>query len=298
MVDYNFREIYEKYSESEEELFQSDSIYIHELAKTLQDILPNLFITSAEGRSNTKINVSTAKTSGDGSFYLSKHYDSLTIKLKGFLSCSSTEELNLHTQAMNRWLQLPQFKFSFLDERDYYRVGTFSNFEVEEGTLEPSVTMTIECADPFKYKNDLVEYNQYYMFTHNDIYSCGILQNGRAKPESIEISWSGDVSGEFYNGFEIQCRGREDQGDELKRKIKINQFSDNSNGASTCVLEMRLNATDGVYCYLNGEPMNKIVDITSDIYDFTIGIEDHFYVDTTPKFVTNAKFKFRTKDLG
>lgn len=274
---------------------QSDSIYIHDIAKTLQEILPNLYIASAEGRSDTNLKINTAETSGDGSFYLSKHYESATIKLKGFFKCRDTADLNLHTQTMNRWLQLPQFKFSFLDERDYYRVGTFSSFEIEEGTLQPEVTMTIECADPFKYKNDLTEHNQYYDFTDNDIYNMGILQNGRGKPESIEISWSSDVSGEFYNGFEIKSLSKND---DIVRKIKINQFSDNSNGASTCVLEIRLNATDGIYCYLNGEPMNKIVDITSDIYDFTIGSGEHFYVDTTPQFVANATFKFRTRDLG
>lgn len=108
---------------------------------------------SAEGRSSFKRSISTQELASDGSMYMSSRLPEKELKINFFWHTKSIDEYNQKLQQLKRILYKPQCKVRFLDEQNFFYVGTVTELELEKVTLRSKGTITIMCNQPFKFSD-------------------------------------------------------------------------------------------------------------------------------------------------
>lgn len=258
----------------------SDDVYLHEYNKYLTDILPNLKIISADGRSSAKVKINSADKSGDGSIFLSRKFESLTIKLKCKLFAKDINDYNNHINVMHANLHVGKMKFSFHDERDFWRNGVFSNIEVEEGTLKPIITFDIVCSDPFKYKewtfdNGKIPLGENYKYLSSAWVDLGIKEdNGLYQPKKIVVEYPLNSS-VVSEGILIEAC---DQNGKVIKTIKTLPYSE---WRQQNKIEIYFKSDNGFYMFINGYANNSYLDISSNIADFGVSKDGFIRIKNT-----------------
>lgn len=108
---------------------------------------------SAEGRSSFKRSINSQELSSDGSMYLSSRIPAKELKVNFFWHTKSIDEYNQKLKQLKRILYKPQVKIRFLDEQNFFYVGTVTDLELEKVTLRSKGTITIMCNQPFKFSD-------------------------------------------------------------------------------------------------------------------------------------------------
>lgn len=119
----------------------------------LDDELSCFDTLSAEGRSSFKRSISTQELASDGSMYMSSRLPEKELKINFFWHTKSIDEYNQKLQQLKRILYKPQCKVRFLDEQNFFYVGTVTELELEKVTLRSKGTITIMCNQPFKFSD-------------------------------------------------------------------------------------------------------------------------------------------------
>lgn len=129
----------------------------------------NCFRTlNVEGRESFKRSINAQEMVGDGSLYLSSRIPSKTLKVNFYWHTNTIEEYNRDVKKLKVILYQQQIKIRFLDEQDYFYIGTVEELSFEENGLTTKGSLTINCSDPFKYSDEkqIDTYNG--QFTIND----------------------------------------------------------------------------------------------------------------------------------
>lgn len=119
----------------------------------LDDEISSFHTLSVEGRESFKRVVNAQETSEDGSLYLSSRIPSKTLKVNFYWISDSIKEYNRDIKKLKSMVYQPQLKIRFLDEQNYYYVGTVEELEFEISALNSKGSLTINCSDPFKYSD-------------------------------------------------------------------------------------------------------------------------------------------------
>lgn len=119
----------------------------------LDDELSCFDTLSAEGRSSFKRSINTQELASDGSMYMSSRLPEKELKINFFWHTKSIDEYNQKLQQLKRILYKPQCKVRFLDEQNFFYVGTVTELELEKVTLRSKGTITIMCNQPFKFSD-------------------------------------------------------------------------------------------------------------------------------------------------
>lgn len=119
----------------------------------LDDELSCFETLNADGRSNFKRSINAQELTGDGSLYLSSRIPSKELKINFYWKTKSIDDYNQKLQHIKRILYKPQVKIRFLDEMNFYYVGSVTEFTLEKVTLTTKGSITFMCSDPFKYSD-------------------------------------------------------------------------------------------------------------------------------------------------
>lgn len=244
-----------------------DDLYIHEYNKYLSDLLPKLKIFSVKGRGNAEVNVSNAEKSGNGSIFVSRKFNSRVYEIEGRLFTETTNELNQHVFTLHSDLHVGKLTFSFHDSKDFFFNGFFASIDVEEGVLHPKVSITLECQDPFLYKEwpwnhgkiPLKEENAYTAWRE-----LGVKEvTGLYQPKKIVIEYplSSSVISE---GMLIESCNSDGKVVKTIKTLPYSEWREHNK------IEIYFKSDNGNYMFINGYANNSYLDISSNISDFGV----------------------------
>ena len=132
----------------------------------------NCFKTlNVEGRESFKRSINAQEMVGDGNLYLSSRIPSKTLKVNFYWHTNTIEEYNRDVKKLKVILYQQQIKIRFLDEQDYFYIGTVEELNFEENGLTTKGSLTINCSDPFKYSDEkqIDTYNNQFTISDADL---------------------------------------------------------------------------------------------------------------------------------
>ena len=108
---------------------------------------------NVEGRSSFKRSINSQELASDGSMYLSSRLPQKELKINFYWKTKDIKEYNQKLQQLKKIIYKPQVQIRFLDEQNFFYVGTATELELEKVTLSTKGTITITCNQPFKYSD-------------------------------------------------------------------------------------------------------------------------------------------------
>ena len=155
----------------------------------LDDEIQSFETLSVEGRNDFKRSINAQESSEDGSMYLSSRIPAKQLKVNFYWKTQNIEAYNDGLKKLKFILYQPEVKINFLDEKEFYYIGTVEDFALEEPTLTAKGTITINCSNPYKFSDikEIESFNNQFTVNDKDL----IYPN---KPKKITIIPSADGS--------------------------------------------------------------------------------------------------------
>lgn len=134
----------------------------------LDDEIQSFETLNVEGRNDFKRTINAQELNEDGSMYLSSRIPAKQLKVNFYWKTQNIEAYNDGLKKLKFILYQPEVKINFLDEKEFYYIGTIEDFALEEPTLTAKGTITINCSNPYKF-SDIKEIESFNnQFTVND----------------------------------------------------------------------------------------------------------------------------------
>lgn len=148
----------------------------------LDDEIQSFETLSVEGRNDFKRSINAQESSEDGSMYLSSRIPAKQLKVNFYWKTQNIEAYNDGLKKLKFILYQPEVKIKFLDEKEFYYVGTVEDFALESPTLTTKGTITINCSNPYKFSNikEIESFNNQFTINDKDL----VYPN---KPKKITI---------------------------------------------------------------------------------------------------------------
>lgn len=245
-----------------------EAFYLYSKSKTVDELVDGFFTLRVKGINELQQEANTQELVGDGSYLLASRLPQREIEVQFLLKSNDASDLVQKQVAINHLLYQGLIKFTFRTMLDYYYEGVVTAIEYEEGTLNPTGTITIACPSPYRFKNSTVS------LTNGNTLEISDLGIGTEfKPESLEITTDSmtDIVVTSSNGKRVKLLANTKGGD---KKYKLS-FSKG-------------------YLTDNGVTCNQFIDISSNISDFVMKEGDSFTVTGA----SSATLKFRAKEVG
>lgn len=155
----------------------------------LDDEIQSFETLNVEGRNDFKRNINAQESSEDGSMYLSSRIPAKQLKVNFYWKTQNIEAYNSGLKKLKFILYQPEVKIKFLDEKDFYYIGTVEDFALEDPTLTTNGTITINCSNPYKFSDikEIESFNNQFTVNDKDL----IYPN---KPKKITITPNVDGS--------------------------------------------------------------------------------------------------------
>lgn len=246
----------------------SEAFYLYSKNKTVDELVDGFLTLRVKGINELQQEVNAQELVGDGAYLLASRLPQREIEVQFLLKSNDAQELVQKQTLINNLLYRGLIKFTFRTMLDYYYEGVVSSIEYEEGTLNPTGTISITCPSPYRFKNSTVSLaNGATLDTSN----LGV--GTEFKPESLEITTdsTSEIKITVSNGKQVKLLANTKSG---TKKYK-------------------LSFTKG-YLTDNGVTANQFIDISSNISDFTMQKGDSFTISGA----TSATLKFRAKEVG
>lgn len=129
----------------------SQAMYVN--GKYLEQVVTGYRTLKVEGREPLNIETENIEISTrDGSRYKRRRVASRTLTIHFALTASSSSEFATRFDTLKSYLyKIENSQLVFDDENRVYYVGTYKNIKISYSGLTATGTISIECADPFKY---------------------------------------------------------------------------------------------------------------------------------------------------
>lgn len=150
---YNFRDILPT-DEVNEKNISSEALLIND--KTIESQIPQYQTLTVTGRGPLAYEINSESLDGmDGKRYVDSSFPERNIAVAYLLTTSSATEMIEAQDKLAAILMDKQFRFSFMDQKDWYFTGTVSDVsDPEEGKLQAKGSFTITASDPRKYSTE------------------------------------------------------------------------------------------------------------------------------------------------
>ncbi|MBW7985196.1 distal tail protein Dit [Lactobacillus helveticus] len=155
----------------------------------LDDEIEAFETLNVEGRNDFKRSINAQELSEDGSIYLSSRIPAKQLKINFYWKTQNIEAYNAELKKLKSILYQPEVEIKFLDEKDFYHIGTVEEFALEDPTLTTKGTITINCSNPYKFSDvkEIESFDNQFTVNDNDL----IYPN---KPKKITIIPNADGS--------------------------------------------------------------------------------------------------------
>ena len=134
----------------------------------LDDEIKAFETLNVEGRNDFKRSINAQELSEDGSLYLSSRIPAKQLKINFYWNTQDVGAYNAELKKLKFILYQPEVKIRFLDEKEFYYIGTVEDFALETPALTTKGTIEISCSNPYKF-SDIKEIESFdNQFTVND----------------------------------------------------------------------------------------------------------------------------------
>lgn len=153
----------------------------------LDDEIEAFETLNVEGRNDFKRSINAQELSEDGNMYLSSRIPAKQLKVNFYWKTQNIEAYNDGLKKLKFILYQPEAKVKFLDETDFYYIGTVEELALEEPTLTTKGSITINCSDPYKFSDakEIESFDSQFTINDKDL----IYPN---KPKKITITPNAD----------------------------------------------------------------------------------------------------------
>lgn len=155
----------------------------------LDDEISAFQTLNVEGRNDFKRSINAQELSEDGSMYLSSKIPAKQLKVNFYWKTQNIEAYNDGLKKLKFVLYQPEVKIKFLDEKEFYYIGTVEDFTLETPALTTKGTIGINCSNPYKFSDvkEIESFDNQFTVTDEDL----IYPN---KPKKITIIPNADGS--------------------------------------------------------------------------------------------------------
>lgn len=246
----------------------SEAFYLYSKSKTVDELVDGFLTLRVKGINELQQEVNAQELVGDGAYLLSSRLPQREIEVQFLLKSNDAQELVQKQTLINNLLYRGLIKFTFRTMLDYYYEGVVTAIEYEEGTLNPTGTISITCPSPYRFKNDTVR-----LATGSTLDTSKLGIGTEFKPEKLEIPTQSKnpLTLTASNGKQVKLLANTKEGE---KKYVLN--------------------FDKGYLTSNGVTANQFIDISSNISDFTMKKGDSFSMSGT----STAYLIFRAKEVG
>lgn len=250
-----------------------DALFLYSQNKYIDEIIPQFMTLKANGLGTFDRESTLVNRVGDGAIFTSSRLNVKEIEVEFMILTQDSNELKTVQEQLSNLLYEEQMKFTFKYLRDWFYIGTVKSIEYDNPLFKTKGKIVIECNDPFRYSNEVVEVNA------NSTLDTSLGIGKEFKPYELEIQAAATSA--------------------LNQKTRY--FSPSSSlyflgytGSGAVTYKFDFNKGE---LFVNGVKRNELIDIQSDVSNWRIKQGERFAA-TSMQGITKCVLRFRRKEVG